>query len=698
MKFNKAIFYLAFFIIGLGACRFKPGDKPNWDVEVLAPLLKSSLSIQDIVNDSNYVRVNSDNSITLVIRDTLVNYLLSDYLVVPDTSLSYTVRLDSIRLTTDSIITKISIMDIARQAGYDVIIGGFHGSTTPVSIPAQAGVSSPPTPINASSLFQQATLVSGFMDVEITNYLPADVTNAQFRLKNMGLFGNTNTIVNATIASIPKNAITDTTFDLAGQTVESLMEGQLVSLDIATIPVGTAIDTNAQFVKVKIELRELRASSATAIFPEQTVINNVTNVYYFFGDGIQITRMGIEEGGLIVSAVNTIQNPIEFSYTLPKAKRFGQPISITTYLPAAVGSVSSTVDTVVDLIGCTADLQLDGDNVNVFPQALVGNLKYSGNLVTMTLQDSIRIYYALQDIVPNYIEGYLGKSELPFQGGQKLDFFNSIKSGTLDLENPKLTIHFTNSIGVDGEIELRELKGYNTRTGNQVSLTASVFDDPVFIPGPRLPNVGQTVTNRIALNQNNSNVRQFLANLPDSIVYDLNIIANKNGVPSLLNNFATGNSKISAIMDMEIPVHGVADNLTLETDLALNISEANLNANITEGGFNLFVENFFPFDATCQIYFKDANGLVLDSLFKSTENNTIAAGFANQDGIVENPSTTKISAMFDSYRLDRLRLGGKSAVVRFVLNSSPTGQPVKVYSNYKIDFKLVGDFNYSTGN
>ena len=591
-------------------------------------------------------------------------------------------------------------MDIARSAGYDGAIEFaclVFNCILPATIPAQNGLSGPATPIDASALFQQADLISGFMDIEINNQLPTDLHNVTFQLKNLGAFGNTNVVLLATIPFIPKYTTTDTSFSMAGATIESDMEGQLISMDVDSIPAGTLIDTLNQFIEIKIKLREMKAQSATAVFPEQTVLNTIGNVKYYFPNNIKITQMSIESGDLLVSAVNTVQNPIEFIYALPTSKRFGVPVSVTTFLVAAPPGGSTTVDTVVALSGVSSDLTVQGDSFNTFPQMLIGNMKYTGNLVTMTLQDSIKIFYALKDIVPSYVEGYLGLSTFSFAGGQKLDFFKSIKSGTLDLENPSLKITFGNSIGVDGEVRVNSIKGFNTRTGQNITLTASALSGTVMIPGPRLPNVGQTLSFKMTLDKNNSNVRSFISMLPDSLYYDLTVEANKTGVPSLLNNFATNKSKISAVMDMEVPVHGMSDQLTLGTDLALDIAGANLTDKILDGTLHLFVENYYPFQATTQIYFMDLAGNILDSLFMPGDNNVIAAGVVNQDGIVEQATVSDVTAFYNNYRLTRLRTLSKKASIVFKLDSKPQGQPVKVYSTYKLEFKLTGDFTYKVG-
>ena len=141
----------------------------------------------------------------------------------------------------------------------------------------------------------------------------------------------------------------------------------------------------------------------------------------------------------------------------------------------------------------------------------------------------------------------------------------------------------------------------------------------------------------------------------------------------------------------------MANQLTLGTDLALDIAGANLTEKILDGSLHLWVENYYPFQGTTQIYFLDANDVILDSLFMPGDNNVIAAGVVDVDGIVQQATTSDVSAFYNNYRLTRLRTLSKKAKIIFKLDSKPDGQPVKVYSTYKLDFKLTGDFNYKVG-
>lgn len=683
-------------LIGLTSCKFRPDDKINWDTQLLAPMLKSSVTLQDAIQDTSLLQVDANNFITMVFRDTLVDLKLIEEVTVPDTAVEAQVTLDSISLTTDSLTQDITLADIAHQLSDqgnpigDTILAR-HGSTM-FFLPGFMGLSSDDVNIDASLFFEEATLLSGDLVVTIENQLPVDIEDVIYHLRNNGTFADT--LIRRTIPSIPTGTSVTDTADLAGKTVESQLAGKLENISTVSA-FNVPIDTN-DYIRLKIVVRDLKASRATAVFPAQTVIDDNFPVKYYFGDGIELTKMGIGSGNIEVSTISTINDTLEFIYSLPSATRNGQPVVLQTKLnPAPIGG-QVTNQKEFDLNGYFVDLTLNGDSVNLFPQRLIGNLIYSGNLVTMDLADSIKVFYGLLDIIPSYVEGYLGTQSFDFQDSIDFDFFSSILGGTFDLKRPTAELKFINSVGMDGELRVNNFTAYNSRTGNSVALNAPFVSQRTFIPGPKLPNVGQTVETTIRLDRNNSNIRDFISLLPDRLDFDLSVVANGNANPNDHDNFATDESRIAALLDLEIPMEGIANQILLKDTLDLNLTSAAVPTEVTDGNLKLLVENTFPFETNVQIYFLAPSGLVIDSLF-GTGGQSIPAGVVNANGFVDTPGIGVLESFFDQNKLDRLTSQATKAIASFSLSTLPAGQHVKIFSTYGIDFKLVGDFMYKIG-
>lgn len=660
---------------------------------MLAPLLKSSVGLTDAIQDSNLVQTNGDNSLTLVFRDTVANLVLGDYIQVPDTELAATVTLDSLVLSSDTLTQDVTMGDIARQLKAqgnplgDYILNN-HGGSIPF-LPTTNGLSSGDVPIDASQFFEEAELKEGQLVIRIENRLKFKINYVDFLLKNDGM--RNDTLAQAVIGPIPPGTNLADTSDLAGKTVESALVGQLVDMSIDG-GVNVPIDTN-DYLRLIISVENLKAQRAIAIFPEQTVINSLSNAKYDFGPDIEVTRLAVKSGVLSIRAVSTIQDTLEFIYSLPTAVKDNREVEVTTLLNPAPPGGQAVNNQDFPLAGYFIDLTDDADSVNIFPQRLVANLKYSGNLVTADLSDSIFVYYGLLDIIPSYIEGYLGRETFDFQESVSLDFFNSIAGGTLEIMQPKVSLTFLNSIGIDGELAINGITAYNSRNNNSVSLSGPIVSQPSFIPGPRFPNVGQSVTTSLELNNQNSNIGNIISLLPDSFAFDMSVEVNKSGNPGLRDNFATDKSRIAAFLDMEVPLYGIANNILLRDTMDFSLSAGTIPSEITQGQLNLIVKNGFPFSASVQIRFYNGAGMEVTKLFDNGPAN-MAAATLNQTGYVEEPLKSTLAAPFSQDKLELLQTA-TTAVIEFSLSTQPGGTPVKLYSNYGIDFSLVGDFKYN---
>lgn len=691
-------FYLTLLLLTtlLTACRFKLDDKIHWDTQLLAPIIQSGVTLADAVQDTNLLQVDGNNFVTMVFRDTLVNLRLIEEVTVPDTSVRATVTLDSISLSTDSLIQDITLADIARQLSAqgnpigDTLLAK-HGQTMFI-LPGFSGISSGDVAIDASQFFQEATLLSGELHVSITNQLPVDISNVTYHLRNNGLYSDT--LIRRVIASVPKGQTRSDTADLSGKTVENVMAGQLENLTTST-EFNVLIDTS-DYIRLKIKVAKLKAQRATAIFPAQTVVDDKAPVKYFFGDGVELTRMSVGSGQIDVKTISTINDTLEFIYSLPSARKDGQEVVVRSKLLPAPPGGQVINSTVFDLSGYDIDLTLNGDSVNLFPQRLIGNLIYSGNVVTMDLTDSIYINYGLLDIIPSYVEGYLGKLDYSFQDNINLDFFDKVLGGTFNLKNPSAELTFRNSVGMDGQMQVNSFTAENTRTGQSVTLNAPFLNNSTHIPGPKLPNVGQTVETKLRMDRSNSNIRDFVALLPDRLSFDLDVNANHNIPIGSHENFATDESSIQAFLDLQIPLEGIADQIWLRDTVDMDLTTSSVPDGVEEGTLRLVVENGFPMEAQVQIYFLAGNNQIIDSLFHG-QPAVIPAGTVDNNGFVSIPMESTLESFFDLMRMDKLTLRGKRAVASFKLSTKPNGQEVKIYSTYGINFKLIGDFMYQIG-
>jgi len=91
MRINKAKIVALIFCLAISAGLFlscRRNTQPSWDAQILAPVVNANLTINNIIT-SNYIKNNSDSTVSLVYTDSLYNLNLDTLLTIPDTVFRY---------------------------------------------------------------------------------------------------------------------------------------------------------------------------------------------------------------------------------------------------------------------------------------------------------------------------------------------------------------------------------------------------------------------------------------------------------------------------------------------------------------------------------------------------------------------------------------------------------------------------------
>ena len=95
LKFKKILAF-SMVAVSLFSCR-KDFERPNWDVDLLAPLIKTTLNLQDLLPDS-VLQTNLDTSLKLVYQTNIFDIDMDSLFKIPDTTITeiYNVPVNSI--------------------------------------------------------------------------------------------------------------------------------------------------------------------------------------------------------------------------------------------------------------------------------------------------------------------------------------------------------------------------------------------------------------------------------------------------------------------------------------------------------------------------------------------------------------------------------------------------------------------------
>ncbi|MFI5134336.1 MAG: hypothetical protein ACHQD9_00655 [Chitinophagales bacterium] len=678
--------------IAFSSCKKLINSNPSWDVSILAPLLQSTLTLNNLLSDS-ILETESDNSVSLVFSNELYRSSLSqDVFKIPDTSLTTAFSLQNLNLANRTITTQISLGQMCQQLGsLGTLIILSNGNT--MVIPPLTGISTPDNDLDATQFFQSADVESGSIDLTLQNGLPLTMSTMVFQVKNKI---DQQIITIDTFTNLLPNQMQTKTIDLSGKHVEGVLSASILDLES---PGGTVLIDTSDAITITMKTNQIKVSSATAVFPSQDLINQNNNIVYNLSGGAELNTIHVKSGQLVFEVISTIPQASNFQYSLPYVKDAnGNSIIVSHDLPAAPMNGTSSFTQSFDLSNYTFDLTTGNSNVhNTVNSIVIASIDSNGQVVTISKSDSIHINYQLISIVPDYISGYVGQQIVNVNQQNAFSALSKIKGGTLSLENANVNLTIKNGIGVQGRVNIYDLISMNSKTGNQVSLTWDQLGKPLAV-SPAIENPFTPSVTSFLLNNTNSNIQTLISNLPDQLKYSLDVFINPNGNSSNYHDFAYDSSALSADLDLTVPLSLVASDLLLmdTLDFSLGTAEPN-NAQVKNGTFTLIVSNGFPISAQPQVYFCNDYYEVIDSLFSSPQ--TAAAAALNDQCLVSAPVNSNLVSVVDDAKMSRIRLATKAVIAaKFNTATHPNCGFIKIYSDYSMNVKLTGLFTYYTGN
>jgi hypothetical protein len=409
--------------------------------------------------------------------------------------------------------------------------------------------------------------------------------------------------------------------------------------------------------------------------------------------GIELKTFIVKSGKVVFKVKSRVREATNFIYSIPCAKSAaGVPFSRNIEVPARVGNTPGELTKEYDLSGYVIDLTgSKGSKVNtIYTDIKVSISPNAPDTVAVTPLDSLIIDNKFSHIIPTYAKGYLGQNTINVPPSQTdLSFFDRL-GGHVKLEAVKFDLSLDNFIGVDARATLKSLKAINTHTNTTVALNTNTMAVNI----NRASESGSVVTPSHAsftLTSTNSNIKEMLENLPDKMEYQMKVDMNPLGNVSGSNDFIYTDQLLNAYLDLRIPLSFIATNLTLSSVVNFNIASGD-NRSINDGRLTLFANNGFPFDATIQLYTLTESGAIKDSIIETAT--TINQAPVDAQLKVTGKRLTTLSIPVNHGKMTLL-YDTKKVMLKIKFNTSSQPQYIKIYSDYTMDVKLTGDFNYT---
>jgi len=391
---------------------------------------------------------------------------------------------------------------------------------------------------------------------------------------------------------------------------------------------------------------------------------------------IQVSS-SFRHGGVLVIHTNSI-------------KTNGQPFVRNIIINDASGTFNTTINIPLN----NASIYLDNSDPlkTVLPIFLDLFLINSG--APVGAGDFCNISMNFQNIDFSSIYGYLGEYDLLVGHGEfnpgifeNINFDDDLIDGELLFYDPRFKILTNNSFGIPVEIFLSNVSAYSELNDVTTPITFTGVN-PFGMDAPDIDHIGKFVEDSVIINRNNCNIVEAVNTSPSSISYDISAETNPEG-PSGPYNFMTDSSRLDLVFEMVLPLWLNARGIILEDTSDLDI-EKEIGDIESINYFRITFEgkNEFPLETALQITFLDSLNNSIDSLF--TENFLILdPAEVGVDGRVKKAVDFKKMIEPDKETLSRI-METKKVIIRALLNTSnsDTGQHIKLFSYYKIDFKM----------
>ena len=474
-------------------------------------------------------------------------------------------------------------------------------------------------------------------------------------------------------------------------TVSLVFTDSLYNLNIDTIV--TIPDTVLNYDETNI-LGTQTINPGTEMFVSTP---NPTTTIYPIGS-VELTEGILQSGYLIFAIRNPLSQPVDYYYKVLNVIKGTDTLHVDTVIKAFQ---SLTIK--IPLNGYTINFKgPSGNGYNDITTSIEVYLDPSAIPVVIPSGDTVvSSKVSFTNVIPYYAKGYFGTTTKSF-GPENVAFpvFNKIVAGTLNLQNVSVNLILTNGFGVDASLILSKLT--SNRNGDTIPLHATgVVGSTIHVnratatnsPAPASP-VNPSVLN-FTINPTNSNIINWLNNMPTSIGYSLQVTTDPLGNVSGSNDFAYYGYGISANINVTIPLSLIANNLTLADTLAVNFAgSANTTQHIKSGTLTIYASNGFPFSAGLQLYLLNKNNIVYDSLFIPATQTINAAPVNAVTGIVTNPQSSVLTISLDAAHTQEL-FNTKNIILhaRFNMGNLPSTYR-KIYDYYQLGLKLVGNFDY----
>lgn len=380
---------------------------------------------------------------------------------------------------------------------------------------------------------------------------------------------------------------------------------------------------------------------------------------------LELETLELQSGKLRWETTCALTDTIVFELELLNATRNGLPVkwAFETINGAGTGLIS--------LDGLTFDLT-DGtepyNNLRIKLTQLNANGSQLGAAFSLKLD--------VEDFEPAYVFGFFGVRNIPIPQNQ-VSFDLGALARVIDgvyFTDPRIDVTIRNGVGVPFELTT-DIEGENA-AGRKQQLGLPALQ----VAAPSI--YGDSVTTFYAINNQNSQIVDFMRILPNTLRFGGNFAINSFG-PAGQKNFVGFNSRMSADVSVTLPLSFAAENLLFEQTIE------DVNFGITNPEEITFLELYFktenslPLGVTVDMIWVDSTNQPLDSLTLPL----LGAAPVDASGRSTGATTENFSLPFSDARLEGF-LKSNRILLKARMRTT-NGAPVTLYPENGLSISLA---------
>lgn len=279
------------------------------------------------------------------------------------------------------------------------------------------------------------------------------------------------------------------------------------------------------------------------------------------------------------------------------------------------------------------------------------------------------------------------------------DLFKKLESGTYKLSDTKVGISATNGLGLPVDLVIKRIYTVNAKTGQEVNLISAINKITV---STATKNPFAAKTDSVVFSNINSNVNLLGENLPRYLYFEGELKTKPNA-----NSWSSPENFAKSRMWVEIPLNINIMNMkyvdTIEANLNIDSNEIDngvgdgVSFSFVDGIIKVKISNQNPVNIATYVYFLDQSGAILDSLHTTNLGFQVPTAELGANGRTTNAGLFQQDIHISPEKAKRLnRMRSISYSVYTNTYQTNLNRIVKLYSDYKIDIRLIGDLKTKT--